>query len=70
MEAFVVGSVEANLYIFGLVFTAGVMMIIVLASFITAFMLVRNRYKTNKKNKRLKRFKIIKGEKKETWFHE
>lgn len=63
-------SVEANLYIFGLVLTASVMAIVVLGSFITMGIILYNKHKVYKKERRLNRFKLIKGEKKETWFDE
>lgn len=62
--------VEANLYILGLVLTASVMGLTVVGSFIAMGIITYNKYKTHKKEKRLKRFKIIKGEKKEIWFDE
>lgn len=63
-------SIEANLYIFGLILTASVMGLIVIGSFIAMGIITYNKFKTHKKEKRLKRFKIIKGDKKENWFRE
>jgi hypothetical protein len=63
-------SIDANLWVFGLVLTSVIMGIVVVGSFIAMGIIIYNRYTGHKKNKRLKRFKIIKGDKKKNWFRE